>query len=261
MSGFRAALAGEVLKVRRSRVPLYTALGFLLAPLMGGVFMVILKDPEGARSMGLLAAKAQVVAGSADWPTYLGLLAQSTAVGGSFVFAIVAAWVFGREHVDRTAKTWLALPTPRGAVVAAKLALVGVWCMLLAALVAAAGVGIGALVGLPQWSGALALRGLGAILLAGLLTTGLATPIAFVASAGRGYLAPLAFAILTVFLAQIAAALGRGGWFPWAVPSLVSGVAGPGMSPGAPGYALVALTSALGAAGTWAWWRFADQAG
>ena len=48
----------------------------------------------------------------------------------------------------------------------------------------------------------------------------LQSPAAFLASAARGYLAPLGFAILTVFLAQITAATGWGGWFPWSVPAL-----------------------------------------
>jgi hypothetical protein len=36
--------------------------------------MIILKDPERARSMGLISAKAQLAAGVADWPTRLSLL-------------------------------------------------------------------------------------------------------------------------------------------------------------------------------------------
>jgi hypothetical protein len=62
------------------------------------------------------------------------------------------------------------------------------------------------------------------------LTAGLAIlllgPTAFLASAARGYLAPLGFAILTIFLAQITAATGWGAWFPWSVPALFSGLAG-----------------------------------
>ncbi|MCB0164446.1 MAG: bacitracin ABC transporter permease, partial [Anaerolineae bacterium] len=69
----------ELLKVRRSRMPLFTLLGFALAPLAGGFFMIVLKDPDLARRVGIISAKAQIVAGAADWPTYLGFLAQATA--------------------------------------------------------------------------------------------------------------------------------------------------------------------------------------
>ena len=120
MNAFTSGLWTETRKALRSRVPLFTALGFSLIPLMGGFFMIILKDPAAARSMGLISAKAQLTAGTADWPAYLGLLAQAVAAAGAFVFAIVTAWVFGREFSDRTAKELLALPTPRWAIVAAK---------------------------------------------------------------------------------------------------------------------------------------------
>ena len=46
----------------------------------------------------------QLVAGVAHWPTYFGLPAQATAVGGLLVFGIATAWMFGREFADRTAK-------------------------------------------------------------------------------------------------------------------------------------------------------------
>jgi hypothetical protein len=100
MTLFRAALWAEALKARRSKVPWLTALGFSLAPLVGGLFMIILKDPERARSIGLIGAKAQLAAGVADWPTLLGMLAQATAVGSALLFTLVTSWVFGREFSD-----------------------------------------------------------------------------------------------------------------------------------------------------------------
>lgn len=69
--------------------------------------MIVMKDPTVAQRMGMISAKAQIVGGSADWPTYLGLLAQAAAIGGFMVFSIIASWVFGREHSDRTFKGYL----------------------------------------------------------------------------------------------------------------------------------------------------------
>jgi ABC-2 type transport system permease protein len=260
VTAFLAALWAEGLKARRSKVPWLTALGFSLAPLMGGLFMVILKDPARARSMGLISAKAQLTAGTADWPTFLGVLAQATAVGGAMLFALVTAWVFGREYSDRTAKDLLALPTPRSAIVAAKLVMVGVWGTALAALVLAVGLVVGAAVELPGWSWALLARAAGDQAATAGLTLALMPPVALLASAGRGYLAPLGWAILTVFLAQILAAIGWGSWFPWSVPALFSGLAGPRSAQlGAHSYLVVALAFAAGLAGTFAWWQRADQ--
>jgi ABC-2 type transport system permease protein len=256
-----AALWAEALKARRSRVPWLTAAAFLLAPLMGGLFMLILKDPARARAWGLLGAKAQITAGVADWPTYWGLLAQATAVGGALLFSFVAAWVFGREFAEGTVKELLALPTPRGAIVVAKLAVVAAWVAALTALVCLGGLATGAAVGLPGWSVALLGRAVVDVMATAGLTLALTTPIALLASAGRGYLAPLGWAILMLFLAQILAATGWGAWFPWSVPALFSGLAGPRSGQlGAHSYVVVVVTSVAGLAGTLTWWRRADHA-
>jgi ABC-2 type transport system permease protein len=255
-----AALWAESLKARRSRVPWMTALGFSLAPLMGGFFMVILEDPARARSMGLISAKAQLTAGVADWPTFLAVLAQATAVGGAVLFALVTAWVFGREFADGTVKDLLALPTPRAAIVAAKFVVVAVWGTALATHVLVLGLGVGAAVGLPGWSWALLARAAGDLAATAGLTLALMPPVALLASVGRGYLAPLGWAILTLFLAQVVAATGWGSWFPWSVPALFAGLAGPRSAQvGAHSYVVVAVTFAAGLAGTFAWWQKADQ--
>ena len=56
----------------------------------------------------------------------------------------------------------------------------------------------------------------------------LITPVAFVASAGRGYMLSVSFVILIIILTQLLF-VGLPGftvWFPWALPALYSGVAG-----------------------------------
>jgi ABC-2 type transport system permease protein len=260
MTLFRAALWAEALKARRSKVPWLTALGFSLAPLVGGLFMIILKDPERARSMGLISAKAQLAAGVADWPTLLGLLTQATAIGGGLLFTLVTAWVFGREFSDHTAKELLALPTPREAIVAAKFVVVGIWAAGLTTFVFAIELVVGAAVGLPGWSTALLWRAAGDLVITAGLTLALMSPVALLASAGRGYLPPLGWAFLTSFLAQILAALGWGAWFPWSVPALFSELAGPRAAQiGLQSYVVVGVTFVAGLAGTFAWWRSADQ--
>lgn len=258
--GVGAALRCEALKARRSRVPPLTALGFSLAPLVAGLFMVIMKDPERARQWGLISAKAQIFAGAADWPTFLGVVGQSVAVGGWILFSLLTAWIFGREFSDRTVKTLLAVPTPRWATVVAKLLVVAVLCVILTVWVLALGLAIGALIGLDGGSPGVIMSGGLRVVVAGVLTIALLPPIALAAGLGRGYMAPLAMALLLVFLAQIAAATGWGEWFPWSVPALLSGAAGPEAAVmGAGSYAVIALVSAIGVAATILWWRNADQ--
>jgi ABC-2 type transport system permease protein len=82
------------------------------------------------------------------------------------------------------------------------------------------------------------------------------------ASAGRGYLAAVGVMFATVFAAQVVALLGYGQWFPWSVPAIYSGTAGPDQpSVGPIGYTLVALIGLAGVGGTVIWWRHADQTG
>jgi ABC-2 type transport system permease protein len=261
MNGLRAALATEWLKSRRSRVPWLVLAGFSMAPLVCGLFMVILKDPEGARKLGLLGAKAQLAAGTADWPTMLGMLAQAVAVGGAFLFAFLTSWVYGREFADRTMRGLLAGPTSRGAIVVAKTIVVGAWGVAITAWIVVLGFAVGALVGLPGWSDALAATATRNMVAAGLLTIILQPVTALFASLGRGYLAGLGWAVMTIAVAQVLAVLGLGAVFPWAVPALVSGAAGPDATVPPLSFVLVVVTGLAGLALAVAWWRRADHTG
>jgi ABC-2 type transport system permease protein len=204
MTMFLSAFWAEALKARRSKVSLLTAAGFLILPVVAGLFMFILKDPEQARAMGLISVKAQIIAAVADWPTYFGILTLGAAIAGSILFAMITAWVFGREFSDHTAKELLALPTPRGIVVGAKFVLTALWNLGLTLFVFVIALGIGAVVDIPGWSLELAWTSFWSLMLAVLLTSMLMPCVALFASAGRGYLPPLGWAFLTMALAQIA---------------------------------------------------------
>jgi ABC-2 type transport system permease protein len=260
MTNIRQAIWVELLKARRARMPLITVLGFALAPLAGGFFMLVMKDPALAQRMGMISAKAQIMAGSADWPTYFGLLAQAVAVGGILLFSLIASWVFGREWSDRTLKDLLALPTPRRSIVLAKFIVIALWALLLALVVYLLGLLVGTLVGLPPTSAQSIVEGSLTLAGAAVLTILLVTPIAFFAGIGRGYLAPMGAAIFLLIAAQIVVAAGWGEYFPWSIPALHAGMAGPQAGQmGAISYALVLATSLLGIAATLLWWEWADQ--
>ncbi|HEU0293212.1 MAG TPA: ABC transporter permease [Anaerolineales bacterium] len=255
-----SALWAEALKARRSKVPLLAFIGFTLAPLMDGLFMFIMKDPERARDMGLLSVKAQLAMSTADWSTFFSVLTQAIAIGGVMVFSIVTAWIFGREFSDHTAKDLMALPTSREKIVTAKLIVTFVWVFITSVWVYVAGLIVGNLVDIPGWTNALAWQSFNDVLMTAGMTLLLMTPVAFVASMGRGYLPPLGWAVLTIFFSQIIAATGWGDWFPWSVPALFSGVVGPRSEQlGIHSYVLVVLAGAIGLALTFWWWRSADQ--
>lgn len=260
MTNLVQAVWVELLKARRSTMPLLTLLTFSLAPFAGGFFMFVLKDPDLARRMGVISAKAQITAGSADWPTYLGLLAQAIAVGGLILFGFIASWVFGREYSDHTVNDLLALPTPRAALVLAKFVVIALWSAALSAAIYLLGLGVGMAVALPPATATTFWQGTMTVLVTAGLTIALCMPIAFFASAGHGYLAPMGFAVLTVILAQVIAATGWGEYFPWAVPALYTGTAGPLYADlGPASFGLVIFTSLAGLLATFAWWEWADQ--
>ncbi|MGD2079154.1 MAG: ABC transporter permease [Chloroflexota bacterium] len=255
MTNFKGAVWVETLKFRRSKMFLLSLLGFLLIPLMGGFFMLILKDLDFARRVGLISAKAQMLAGAADWPTFLNLLAQAIAIGGIILFGFVGSWVFGREYADHTVKDLLALPTPRSEIVLAKFVVVMGWSAVVTVVIYLVGLGVGAAVGLPPAAVGVLWQGTITIAVAAVLTISLVTPIAFVASAGHGYLPPLGAAVLAIFLGQIVAVIGYGEYFPWAIPALYA----QGSPVGTASYLIVCVTGIVGIVGTLLWWQRVDQ--
>ncbi|NCF66605.1 MAG: ABC transporter permease subunit [Chloroflexi bacterium] len=261
MSNISQAIWVEMLKARRSKMPLLTVLAFSLAPLAGGFFMFIMKDPELARRLGVISLKAQIVAGSADWLTFLDILTQAVAIGGIILFSLITSWVFGREYADYTISDLLALPTSRSAVVLAKFFLIVLWSAALTVVITLIGLGVGTAVVLPAAPSEVFWQGTITLAITACLTIALVTPIAFVASAGRGYLPPMGAAIMAVILAQVIAATGWGEYFPWSIPALFSGMAGPAYATlGLVSYLIVLLMSLAGLVATFAWWELADQA-
>jgi ABC-2 type transport system permease protein len=260
MNAFLAALWAEALKARRSRITLLTAAGFMLLPLAGGLFMVILKNPAQARAWGLISTKAQLTVGVADWPAYFGMLLQGITVGGAILFAMITSWVFGREFSDHTAKELMALPTSRAVIVSAKFVLLMLWTMSLTLLVVLAGLGVGIAVGIPGWSSELGWTSIRSIVSIAFFTFLLMPFVALVASWGRGYLPPMGWTILSLVLANIVAFLGWGDWFPWAIPVMVSGMVKSQPGPAElHSYVVIGVAFIAGLAATLAWWQRADQ--
>ena len=245
----------ELRKVLRSRVPYFTALGFLMMPLIGALLIFIFKDPQLARQLGLLGAKASLVVGSADWTGYLTLMVEFTALGGFFFFCLAISWTFGREFTDGTLKDLLAVPVQRFDILLAKFIVTALWCAALIVETTFVGLVLGAVIQLPGGSPAVILHGTGMLVVAAVMSITLILPFGFFASVGRGYLLPMGIAILTLILGNLSITLGWGDYFPWAVPALV--LQGASIAPFS--YGLVILTGLAGVVGTYLWWKYADQ--
>jgi ABC-2 type transport system permease protein len=257
MKRLAAAFSTEALKARRSLVPWLAGVFAAFAPVMLGLMMAIKKYPLNAQRFGLLTEKSRLLAGAADWPTFLGLIGQVVGGAGGIAFAIVTAWVFGREFVDRTCRLMLATSTKRWAIVSAKLAVAAMWCLLLAAWMVAVAFVVGAVVGMPGLSWQLARESVAIAGRAALLLLALQPVTALVASFGRGYLLPIGLAMVAMIVSQFISATGWAAWFPWTI-AMSSGT--PGSHVGGASILLVVLTGAAGTAATLLWWERADQA-
>ena len=64
--------------------------------------------------------------------------------------------------------------------------------------------------------------------------------------------------LLVLVLGNVVTIAGWGTYFPWAVPALYAGLTGKGNLE-VVSYLLVLLTGLVGMAGTYLWWKYADQ--
>jgi len=250
----------ELRKATRSRMPLFTALGFLLLPLVGAFIMFVVKDPELARKVGLISTKANLMGRSANWPSYLGLLAQMVAVVGLIFFSLMMSWVFGREFADGTLKDLLAVPVSRVTILMAKYIVVALWCVATTVMITIVGLVLGALISLPEGTSGLFVQGMTTLVITTCLVIIDVFPVAFFASVGRGYLLPMGVVILILILGNLATIAGWGSYFPWSVPGLYTQAMGGQNSQLEPiSYLIIIITGLAGLIETCLWWQFADQ--
>jgi ABC-2 type transport system permease protein len=247
----------ELRKAIRSRMPLWTTLGSLFMPLGIAFLIFAARNPEISKKMGLVSAKADLVAYSAtDWPSYLGLFDLLIAAGGFFFFVLVLSWMFGREFADGTVKDLLAVPVHRASILLAKFIVAALWSAGLTIIILLLGLAEGALIKLPGGSLNVILASSTRFLISAGLVIVVVMPFAFVASAGRGYLLPIGTAVLLLMMTNVLVIAGWGEYFPWAVPALYA--QGNSVLPPV-SYWIVFLTGLAGVLATYLWWKYADQ--
>ncbi len=257
MSSLLDMLWIEARKALRSKMPLWTTLGSLFMPLGIAFLVFVARNPEITKKLGLVSAKANLVAYSAtDWRSYLVVFAEIISAGGFFFFIISVSWVFGREFADGTLKDLLAVPVPRSNILIAKFIVVAAWCVGMAIIILAFGLLVGVVIRLPGGSADIIFAGSIVALITSGLVIAVVLPFAFFASLSRGYLLPIALAILAVVAANLVMALGWADYFPWAVPILYA----QGTSPlTVASYLAVFITCLVGLFATYLWWKYADQ--
>lgn len=251
-----AALRIEWLKLRRSPVTLTaTSLMVLVLPMLAlGFYRVAASDGVGA-----LAQKAQALVVGDGWDGYLGLVDQIVAAAVFVGTGVVVAWVFGREHSDRTFSALFALTVSRRSIAWSKVVVLTTWAVILSLLIVCSAAAVGTIAGVGPIDADIVIPGLLRLLAVTFSTTLLSLTVGLPASVGRGYLPAIGAMVLILMAAQVSVLFGTGGWFPFAVPGLLAVTGGEGVpTPTAFQQALVPLTAAIGAWLTAAWWRRAE---
>ncbi len=241
-----ALVVTEFVKLRRSPAPPATLAGLSLGPLGLALLMWIAADPERAAGFGLLGDKATLAGLELSWSAYGSWLVALVGIGGMLVLPFVVAYVFGREYADATLKNLLTLPVRRGRFVVAKLVVALAWWIVLVIVVAAEGVVIAGLLGLPGLSVAAVSVMLGRVLVAAGISFLLVPVVVWVTLWGRGLLAPVGFAVAMLAVGNLLGHTGWSGWFPWSIVPLLIGFSGPPTDVPPGSLVVVALTFILG---------------
>jgi ABC-2 type transport system permease protein len=204
------ALRAEMLKLKGSMMPVWTALVVLVAPsITVSTYSLGDKGAASAKWADFMLAGPQLVA---SWY-------------GAVLFGLVAAYLFGREHNEGTEQQMFTLPVRREYFFAAKLLVLAAWVCVLTVLSLLAQAGYAAVVGAQgaSWADLVRISLLG--LRVSVLIYATLPWVALLASIGRGYLAPMVYASIMSAIGLGLAEAGWGRWFPWSMPLSVTGVA------------------------------------
>lgn len=228
----------EMHKIIRSNVFWLVFLVFAFGPIMMGVGIILSGN-----------------SGDINWQIYLTELLNNLAALGLIGYTFIAAWVFGREFTDKTIKDLLAKPVSRSHIVLSKLLVILAWNVLLSLYMFAISLAVGGVLGLTGWSAALIWNIFFRFIITSLLFIVVTTPGTFLANVSKGYLAPLALILVIVICSNVFASLGFAPYFPWTIPQLfqITGVLK------LSSIIILAFTGIAGIAGTFAWWRYAEQ--
>ncbi|MCE5289417.1 MAG: ABC transporter permease [Nocardiaceae bacterium] len=242
----KAALQVEAIKLIRSTVGIVATISLVvgITALCGGMMAAVASgDPQLTAKLGPDA--------SLDWAGLLSAAAQITGAGGLLGFAVVAAWLFGREFADGTITSLFALPVSRSAIAAAKLVGFALWAAAVSLLLGLGILLLGIVLGFGVPDSAV-LAALGRQTVLGIFSAAVAVPVAWVATATRSLLGGVACGIFLVVIAQVGVLVGAGQWMPIAAPALwaMSGGADAG------GLVIAATFSAAAVLATlWSWHR------
>jgi ABC-type transport system involved in multi-copper enzyme maturation permease subunit len=262
MSDLKRAFLSELLKLRHLNILWITFAAFALIPVMGGVIMFLIQNPELIPKSSILSVKISMLSTPVNFDSYLSMfLTQGAGIAGIIIFGFIASYLFGREYADHTYRDLLSLPISRAKILNAKFIVYMIWCLSLAISDLLLGFIVGRIINLSGWEYHIIFENSKIYFTVVLLTMILGTWIAFFALWAKGYLAPLGFLIMVLMLAQFSPYLGWGQYFPWSIPAIYCGSAGEELKNRLNEWSYLSLffTSILGYILTISWWKYTDQ--
>lgn len=211
----KAAIWAEVVKLAGSTVGRVGSAAIVIGiSLISGSMLLAAAtttDPQ------LLAKLGPVATG--DWQGFLLGAAQVTGAGGLGGFAVVLAWMFGREFGDGTITGLFALPVRRSTIALAKLIVYVIWVTAMSVLLAIVLSLVGLIAALGPIDGDTLLM-LARQAALGIMSAAITLPVAWAATLSRSVLGGVSVAIGLVVVAQVSVLAGLGGWMPLAAPAL-----------------------------------------
>jgi ABC-2 type transport system permease protein len=217
----RAAIWAETVKLAGSTVGRVGSIAIVLgiSVISGSMLLAAATshDPQVLAKLGAVA--------SGDWQGFLVGAAQITGAGGLGGFAVVLAWMFGREFGDGTITGLFALPIRRTTIAVAKLVVYAGWVVVMSVLLAVALTIVGLIAGLGAIDGDTVTM-LARQIALGIMSIAVTLPVAWAATLSRSVLGGVSVAIGLVVVAQVSVLAGLGGWMPLAAPALWAVTAG-----------------------------------
>jgi len=222
----RAAIWAEIVKLAGSTVGRVGSAAIVIgiSVLSGSMLLAAATttDPQ------LLAKLGPVATG--DWQGFLLGAAQITGAGGLGGFAVILAWMFGREFGDGTIAGLFALPVRRMTIALAKLIVYVIWVTAMSVLLAIVLCLVGTIAGLGPIEGNTPAMLVRQVAL-GVMSAAITLPVAWAATLSRSVLGGVSVAIGLVVIAQVSVLAGLGGWMPLAAPALWALSLGTAVSP------------------------------
>jgi ABC-2 type transport system permease protein len=217
------AVAAEFMKLKRSRMPLWSGLVVLVAAGLGLAVMPVLSDPatqaKVAAGGGAFAKAVATGLYHPTWANYLHIGTQGMSGSwGVLTFGLVTAYLFGRESRERTSSAMLTLPLRREYVVLAKMVVLAVWVFGLAILSVLLTMGVVAVLGVEGFSWSAVFKNVTDTLAVAALLYLTLPFVAWFAALGKGYLRPMLFSLAMVMVGNTLVATSLSRWFPWNMP-------------------------------------------